>query len=67
MTKGEMQSKLSRKDIIGVGVIVTFWNGFTTCYFYEDFGNDKGIDRATRHFGKAINSGTVTKAEYIYN
>lgn len=67
MTKQEMKNKLDRKDITGVGVVVTFWDGLTTCYFYEDFGDDKGINRALRHFEKAIEKGDVKRVEYFYN
>jgi hypothetical protein len=71
MTKQEMQNKLNRKDISGVGVKVTFnfSSGETGIiyYFYEDFENDKGVDRAAKHFSGLINKGKVRKAEYIYN
>lgn len=54
MTRQEMQNKLDRKDISGVGVKVTFdfssGETGTTYYFYEDFEDDKGVDRAARHF-----------------
>lgn len=67
MERQEMQAKLNRKDITGVGVKVTFWNGDTRYYFYEDFEENKGVDRAARHFANAINNGRVRRAEYIYN
>lgn len=71
MTKQEMQNKLNRKDISGVGVKVTFnlSSGKTGViyYFYEDFENDKGVDRAAKHFSDLINKGKVRKAEYIYS
>ena len=44
MTRQEMQNKLDRKDISGVGVKVTFdfssGETGTTYYFYEDFEDD---------------------------
>lgn len=46
MTKQEMEAKLNRKDITGVGVKVTLWNNDTRYYFYEDFEDSKGVDRA---------------------
>ena len=71
MTRQEMQNKLNRKDITGVGVKVTFdfssGETGTIYYFYEDFENDTGVDRATRHYSNLINKGKVRKAEYIYN
>lgn len=66
MTKQEMQAKLNRKDIAGVGVKVTLWNGETRYYFYEDFDDSKGIDRAAKHFESKINNDRVRRAEYIY-
>ena len=71
MKKQEMQNELNRKDISGVGVKVTFNSSSAETgviyYFYEDFENDKGIDRATKHFSELINKGKVRKAEYIYS
>lgn len=66
MTRQEMQNKLDRKDITGVGVKVTLWNGDTRYYFYEDFEDSQGVDRAAKHFADMINKGKVRKAEYIY-
>lgn len=67
MTKESMIAKLNRKDISGVGVKVTTSEGYEIYYFYEDFGKDKGVDRAARQFQNAIDRGTVRKAEYIYS
>lgn len=66
MTQQEMKAKLNREDIAGVGVKVTYGDNSTIYYFYEDFGDDKGIDRASRHFASMISKGKVRKAEYIY-
>lgn len=66
MTRQEMQNKLDRKDITGVGVKVTWGDNNIIYYFYEDFENSKGIDRAAKHFSNMINKGKVRKAEYIY-
>lgn len=67
MTKESMIAKLNRKDITGVGVKVTTCEGLEIYYFYEDFEEDKGVDRAARQFQSAIDRGAVRKAEYIYN
>lgn len=67
MTKQEMQAKLNRKDITGVGVRVTLWSNDTRYYFYEDFEDSKGIDRAAKHFANEINNVRVRRVEYIYN
>lgn len=66
MTRQEMQSKLDRKDVSGVGVKVTLQNGETRYYFYEDFEDSRGVDRAAKHFANMINQDKVRKAEYIY-
>ena len=67
MARQEMQNKLDRKDITGVGVKVTWGDNNIIYYFYEDFEDSKGVDRAAKHFSNMINKGKVRKAEYIYN
>lgn len=67
MTRQEMQTKLNRKDITGVGVKVILWNNDTRYYFYEDFEDSKGVDRAAKHFANAINNDRARRVEYIYN
>lgn len=66
MTKEAMINNLNRKDLHGVGAIATTPDGTKQYYFYEDFENDKGIDRAKRHFDYFIDLGRWTKVEYIY-
>lgn len=66
MNKEEMKAKLHRKDISGVGVKAIMADEKEIYYFYEDFGEDKGVDRAARHFQNAIDRGRVRKVEYIY-
>ena len=50
MTNLEMITKLQREDLKGVGVRATYIDDSIHYYFYEDFGEDKGVDRASRHF-----------------
>lgn len=57
---------LNRKDIHGVGAVVSWTDGATTYDFYEDFDNDKGIDRAARQFQNLIDAGKVRRVEYIH-
>ena len=66
MSKQEMIAKLERKDLHGVGVKVLYSDGCEIFYFYEDFENNKGVDRASKHFANLINKGKVRKAEYFY-
>lgn len=66
MTRQEMQNKLDRKDIAGVGVKVTLDDNNAIYYFYEDFEDSNGVDRAAKHFSNMINKGKVRKVEYIY-
>ena len=68
MTKQEMQNKLNRKALSGVGVKVTFnFSSGETGVIYYFYENDKGVDRAAKHFSDLINKGKVRKAEYIYS
>lgn len=46
----EMTTKLQREATAGTGVRITYLDGTVVCYFYEDFGEDKGINRAERDF-----------------
>lgn len=66
MTKESMLLKLNRPDLNGVGAIATTPEGTKQYYFYEDFENDKGIDRAQRQFDYFINLGRWSKVEYIH-
>jgi hypothetical protein len=66
MNKQTLLNKLNRRDLPGVGVVVTNKDNSITYYFYEDFSDDKGIDRASRHFGEMIDKGLVRRAEYIH-
>ena len=61
MTRQEMQNKLDRKDITGVGVKVTWSDNNVIYYFYEDFDSSKGVDRASKHFANMINKGKRNK------
>lgn len=67
MTKKELLNKLNRRDLSGVGCVVKTSNGCTQYYYYEDFPNDNGIDRAQKYFTSAINSGDVRRVDYIYH
>lgn len=61
----EMYRKLALYE--GVGVIATRYDGTTQNYFYEDFSDSKGIDRAQETFTDLINKGIIKRADYIYN
>ena len=66
MDKQALINKLNRLDLAGVGAVVRWKDGATTYNFYEDFGNDKGIDRAARQHETLINAGKVVRVDYIY-
>lgn len=66
MTKIEMLNKLNRKDLQGVGMVVTTSDDRKTYYFYEDISDSNGIDRASRQAQYYIDLGRWKKAEYIY-
>lgn len=66
MTKQRFLELLNRKDLAGVGAVAHYTDGSTAYTFYEDFENDKGIDRAARQFQVLIDNGYVSRVEYIH-
>ena len=66
MNKIEMLAKLNRKDLPGVGVVVTTSDDTKLYFFYEDMTDSKGIERAARHASYLIDKGYWKRAEYIY-
>lgn len=64
MTYEEMKMKLKRNP--GVGVICTMWSGNVIHYYYEDFPDSKGIDRAPGQFISGINRGFIRRVDYVY-
>lgn len=65
MNKQDLINKLNRRDLPGVGCIAHYTNGMKIYYFYEDFENDKGLDRAKRQFDCLIKAGKVEHVDYI--
>lgn len=65
MNKQDLINKLNRRDLPGVGCIAHYTDGMKIYYFYEDFENDKGLDRAKRHFSHLIKAGKVDHVDYI--
>lgn len=66
MNKQKLIDKLNRLDLPGVGCVVLHTDGRKTYNFYEDFENDKGVDRAAKQFTELINAGKVSRVDYIY-
>lgn len=66
MEKIEMLAKLNRKDLPGVGVVVTTSDDKKLYFFYEDMTDSKGIERASRQASELIEKGYWKRAEYIY-
>jgi len=62
----EMTTKLQRDDISGTGVRITYLDGKIVCYFYEDFGEDKGINRAERDFLQLKLAGKAKCINYFH-
>lgn len=60
----EMHRKLELYE--GVGVIATRYDGTTQNYFYEDFSDSKGIDRAQEQMIDLISKGYFRRADYVY-
>ena len=61
MTKVEMLAKT--KKYTGVGVEITTATGIY--YFYEDFENSNGIDRAMKQIYPKIDNGKLAKVTFI--
>ncbi|WP_461879683.1 hypothetical protein [Fusicatenibacter sp.] len=63
MTKVEMMAKLKRHK--GVGVEITTATGSMIYYFYEDFEESTGIDRAMKQIYPKMNNGKFAKVTFI--
>lgn len=63
MTKIEMLAKV--KKYKGVGVEITTAKGNMIYYFYEDFEDSTGIDRAMKQTYPKLNNGKFTKVTFI--
>ncbi|NBI10238.1 hypothetical protein D1641_09475 [Colidextribacter sp. OB.20] len=66
MTREQLNAKLDRKDISGIGVECVSPNGNTIYYFYEDFdGPADGIKRAMKQLYPLMNKGKIAKLTFI--
>lgn len=63
MTKVEMMAKLKRNK--GVGVEITTATGNMIYYFYEDFEDSNGIDRAMKQIYPQMDNGKFSKVTFI--
>ena len=63
MTKVEMLAKLKRYK--GIVVEITMATGKMIYYFYEDFENSKGIDRAMKQIYLQMDNGKFAKITFI--
>lgn len=63
MTKVEMLAKT--KKYTGVGVEITTATGNMIYYFYEDFENSNGIDRAMKQIYPKIDNDKLAKVTFI--
>lgn len=66
MTREQLNAKLDRTDISGIGVECVFANGYTVFYFYQDFDfpND-GVKRAMKQLYPLIDKGKIQKLTFI--
>lgn len=62
----EMATKLQREDISGIGVRITYLDGAVVCYFYENFGEDRGRERAERDFMQLKLAKKAKSVEYFH-
>lgn len=66
MTREQMNAKLDRKDISGIGVECVGPSGNTVYYFYEDFdGPTDGINRAMSQLYPLMDKGKIEKLTFI--
>ena len=63
MTKVEMLAKLKRHK--GVGAEITTATGNMIYYFYEDFEDSNGIDRAMKQIYPQMDNGKFVKVAFI--
>lgn len=66
MTREQLNAKLDRTDISGIGVECVTANGSTVYYFYQDFyGVADGIQRAMKQLYPLMGKGKVQKLTFI--
>ncbi len=66
MTREQLNAKLDRTDISGIGVECIAANGSTVYYFYEDFdGPATGIERAMKQLYPLMDKGKIQKLTFI--
>ncbi len=66
MTREQLNAKLDRTDISGIGVECIAANGSTVYYFYEDFdGPATGIQRAMKQLYPPMHKGKIQKLTFI--
>lgn len=63
MTKVKMLAKI--KKYTEIGVEITTATGNMIYYFYEDFENSNGIDRAMKQIYPKIDNGKFAKVTFI--
>lgn len=63
MTREQMKTKLNRCD--GIGVKATDTKDDAHYFFYEDFSNNDGIDRAMKQMYAALDKGIYKSVEFI--
>ncbi len=66
MTREQLNAKLDRTDISGIGVECVSANGSTVCYFYQDFdGPADGSQRAMKQLYPLMDKGKIQKLTFI--
>lgn len=63
MTKVEMLAKVKKYN--GIGVEITTATGNMIYYFYEDFEDSSGINRAMKQIYPQMDNGKFTKVTFI--
>ena len=66
MTREQLNAKLDRTDISGIGVECVSADGSAVCYFYQDFdGPADGIQRAMKQLYPLMDKGKIQKLTFI--
>ena len=66
MTREQLNAKLDRTDISGIGVECVTAGGSVVFYFYQDFdGPATGIQRAMKPLYPLVNKGKIQKLTFI--
>ena len=66
MTHEDLSAKLTREDLSGIGVKVSYADGHQNYFFYEDFnGPGSGMNRAALQLAHDVKRGTAASFSFV--